>query len=200
MKYERLRIGSLVFLSALMAMTALAESPSTDAEAAGGPPGADADYRIGVADVLKVVVWGEPQLSLSVAVRPDGKVTVPLVNDVAVAGRTPEEVRGILTEALRAFVRDPNVTVIVEQINSFRVYFLGEVKSQGPLQFYRPVRILQAISSAGGLTEFSKKSITLLREENGQEKRYEIDYKRLLAGDRSQENIHLRPGDTLLVR
>ena len=105
-----------------------------------------------------------------------------------------------ITSKLGDFVRDPNVTVIVEEINSFRVYFLGEVQTPGALLFYRPIRVLQAISMAGGPTEFSKGGVTVLREEYGVEKRIQIDYKKLLTGAPGQENIYLKPGDTVIFK
>ena len=95
---------------------------------------------------------------------------------------------------------NPNVSVIVDEINSYTVYFLGEVGNQGPLRFYRPTRLLQALAAAGGLTEFSKKRITLLREQGGVERRFEIDYKQLISGAPGQENLFLLSGDTLLVQ
>ena len=113
---------------------------------------------------------------------------------------TPLEVRDLLNKELTVYVRDPNVTVIVDQINSFRVYFIGEINGQGAYNFYRPTRLLQAVAAAGGPTEFAKKEISLLREEDGVEKRTRVDYKRLLAGDPAHENFFLRPGDTLLFR
>ncbi len=147
-------------------------------------------YRIGIQDVLGLVVWNEPALTLDLRVRPDGKISVPLLNDVHVDGMTPEELAAKLTQELSAFVTAPNVTVIVRQINSYNVYFLGEVSTQGVLGFYRPTRILQGIATAGGLTPFSKKEIILLREVGGVEKRFRIDYKKLIAGDPAQENLY----------
>jgi len=160
----------------------------------------DEAYRIGIEDVVRVSVWGEGNLDISQKVRPDGMITVPLVNDVKVAGLTTAQVRETVSEKLKDYLRDPNVTVMIEEINSFRIYLLGEVNQQGPLQFYRPTRLLQAVAQAGGLTPFSKKTITILREEFGAEKRIEVDYKKLWAGDPSQENILLKPGDTLLFK
>ncbi|HXV77673.1 MAG TPA: polysaccharide biosynthesis/export family protein [Candidatus Polarisedimenticolaceae bacterium] len=168
---------------------------ATEEESAGDP-----SYVIGVEDVLSVVTWGEPELSMSVKVRPDGRITLPLVNEVRVAGATPGEVRERIISVMGQYIRDPNVTVIVEEINNFRVFFLGEINTQGPLQFYRPTRLLQAISTAGGLTEFSSKKITILREEFGVEKRIEVDYKKLWSGDPGQENVYVKPGDTILVK
>ncbi len=155
-------------------------------------------YRIGIRDVLGLVVWNEPKLTLDLQVRPDGMITVPLLNDIHVEGMAPEELAAKLTQELSVFVNAPSVTVIVRQINSYNVYFLGEVSNQGVLAFYRPTRILQAIATAGGLTPFSKKEITLLREVGGVEKRFRIDYKKLIAGDPAQENLYLLANDTLL--
>lgn len=162
------------------------------------PESGNQGYTIGIEDVLLVSVWGEAELSLSVPVRPDGKISVPLVQDITVVGLSPEQVRDRITERLSKFIREPNVTVIVQQINSFRVYFLGEINNQGALQFQRPIRLLQAVAASGGLTEFARKEVWLLREQQGVEKRVRIDYKKLLAGDPAQENIWLQPGDTLL--
>jgi len=169
---------------------------------AGSPGFAQDDtvFRIGVEDVLTVIVRGEDELSRTVKVLPDGQITLPLVNEIRVAGLTPEEAREAIVGALKDYVRGPNVTVIVEEINNFRVYFLGEVMNQGTLQFYRPTRLLQAVAAAGGLTEFSKKDITIIREELGAERRIEVDYKKLWAGEPGQENLLLKPGDTLLFK
>jgi polysaccharide export outer membrane protein len=186
---------TLWLVPALAAFAAFAaESPETDPA-----PVVEEDYVIGPEDVLQVVVWGEPDLSLSLKVRPDGKITVPLINDIRVVGLTPMEVRDVIAERLREFIRDPNVTVIVDQINSFRVFFIGEVASQGAISFTRAPTLLQAIAEAGGLTEFAKKEIVLLRRQDGVEKRFVVNYKQLLAGDPRQENLELRPGDTLIV-
>ena len=156
------------------------------------------EYRIGPEDVLGVVVWDEPNHTMDVQVRPDGKITLPLLNDIHVAGMTPEELRVKLTKAHSEHMVEPTVTVIVREFNSFKVYFLGQVTAQGVQNFKRQTRLLQAIASAGGPSQFSNKRITLLREMGGIEKRYEIDYKKLLSGDPAQENLLLQPGDTLL--
>ena len=156
------------------------------------------EYRIGPEDVLGVVVWDEPNHTMDVQVRPDGKITLPLLNDIHVAGMTPEELRVKLTKAHSEHMVEPTVTVIVREFNSFKVYFLGHVTAQGVQNFKRQTRLLQAIASAGGPSQFSNKRITLLREMGGIEKRYEIDYKKLLSGDPAQENLLLQPGDTLL--
>ncbi|MDH3628285.1 MAG: polysaccharide biosynthesis/export family protein [Acidobacteriota bacterium] len=156
------------------------------------------DFQVGIEDVLRIFVYEEPDLSLSVRVRPDGKITVPLINDLHVAGRTPEEIRLQILERLKEFITVPVVTVIVEQINSYRVFFLGEINAQGARQFYSPTRILQGIATAGGLSEFANKKIVLVRERNGGEVRIPVDYKKLVAGDAAQENLFLQPDDMLL--
>jgi len=158
-----------------------------------------ADYRIGIEDVLRVTVWGEPNLDTRVRVRPDGKISLPLTNEIVVEGLTPEEIRREVATRLAKLIRDPTVSVIVEEINSFRVYVLGEVAHQGAMTFSRPIRLLQALASAGGLTPYSKKEIVLLRDVGGTEQRLRIDYARLLAGHPGTANLYLRPGDTILV-
>jgi polysaccharide export outer membrane protein len=186
----------------LCLLTLLLATPLAAQDLAAAAKSADQaldEYRIGIEDVLRVAVWGEPGLSIeALKVRPDGKITVPLVNDIHVVGLTPLEVKELITGKLGEFIREPNVTVIVQQINSFRIYFLGEVTTQGAINFTRPPRLLQAVAAAGGLTQFSKKEIVLLRQQGGVEKRYPINYKQLLAGDPRQENLWLQPGDTLL--
>jgi polysaccharide export outer membrane protein len=157
------------------------------------------NYDIGIEDVLRVVVWNEPDLTVDVAVRPDGKITLPLIDDVDVKGRSPLEVRDMITERLSRFIREPSVTVIVAEINSFRIFILGEVNTQGMLTFRRPTRLLQALASAGGLTQYSKKEALLLRDQYGVEKRVQINLKHLLAGDAKTENLLLLPNDTLIV-
>jgi len=157
------------------------------------------DYTIGLEDVLHVSVWGETGLDLVVRVRPDGKITVPLVNDLYVEGLSAEQVRQLLEERLRQYIRDPNVTVIVDEINSFRVYVLGEVNQQGVLHFNQPTKLLQAIAAAGGLTQFSKKEIVVLREQDGVEHRIKVDYKALVSGELNQSDLYIRPGDIVVV-
>jgi polysaccharide export outer membrane protein len=172
-------------------------SPVFAEEADRTPAAASDDYRIGIEDVLAISVWDEPDLNMSVRVRPDGKITFPLVNDFEVENLTPSQVRDEIARRLSEFVRVPNVTVIVEEINSFKVYILGEVQSQGAFSFQRPTRLLPALANAGGFTEFSKKQITLFRDRGEAQERIMINYKRLVAGE--EANPFLQPGDTLVV-
>ena len=156
-------------------------------------------YLIGIEDQLRVSVWGEPDLSMSVWVRSDGKITLPLVNDVRVVGMTPDDVRKEISSLLSTYVNDPNVTVIVEEINSFKVYFLGDgIATQGIQSFRKPTRLLQAIAAAGGFADFAKKNITIFRELGGGEVRINVDFKQILGGS-AGANLFLKPGDTLIV-
>ena len=180
----------------LMFALALSAIPASHAQDRRALPSAGPEYTIGIEDELRVVVWGESDLSLSVKVRPDGKITVPLVNDIDVVGMTSSQVRDVIAKELARYIREPSVTVIVEAIRSYRIYFIGELRRQGALNFYQPTRLLQGIAAAGGKTDYANK-IVILREENGEEKRIELDYKKVANG--TDENIHLRPGDTVIL-
>jgi polysaccharide export outer membrane protein len=164
------------------------------------PPPTVAEYVIGVADRLKVSVWREDEVSLEVSVRPDGKITVPLVGDVQAAGRTASEIARQLTTALAKYIKEPVVTVIVTEVNSFKVYVIGEVNRQGELLLRKQTRLLQALAMAGGLTQFADKdNIVLVREEGGRESRRRIEYRNLVREEGSADNVHLKPGDTIIV-
>jgi len=191
--------ASMRWLAAVSGILLAAGTAFAVAPAEPEPPAPSPDYTIGVEDVLFVSVWGEKDLSVSVTVRPDGKITLPLVNDIQVRDLTPDQVRQLVASRLAGFIKDPNVSVAVQQINSFRVFVLGEVNKQGPVNFNRPTRLLQALAAAGGFTNFAKKRITLIREAGGTETRVRFDYKRLVAAEGSQENAYLKPGDTLVV-
>ena len=158
------------------------------------------EFRIGIEDQLLVYVWGEADLSMSVRVRPDGRITLPLVNDVQVAGMTPDDVRKEIASKLSSYIKDPNVTVIVEEINSFKVYILGSgIGSQGIQNFSEPTRLLQAIAAAGGFAEFAKKKIKIFRRRGAGEVRIDVDFKQILENGIGDANLFLEPGDTLIV-
>ncbi|RMG43687.1 MAG: hypothetical protein D6718_11600 [Acidobacteria bacterium] len=188
-----MRLGAVIVVAAGLITAVPAAGPDE------GSSTARAAYEVGVEDVLHVSVWGEPAIDLSVPVRPDGKISLPLVNDIEAAGRTVEEIRQAIAEELARFIREPAVTVVVEQINSFRVYILGEVNSQGVYTFRRPTRLLQALAAAGGLTRFSKQKVIVAREAYGTPQLLEIDCRKLLRGEDMKSNIFLMPGDTVLV-
>lgn len=160
----------------------------------------DPAYVIGEEDVLNINVWKEPEVSRTVPVRPDGKISLPLINDVQAAGLTPAQLGMAITEKLRKFMADPQVTVIVTQINSRRVYIMGEVNRPGAFPMLPNMTVLQALSSAGGFTQFANlKGIYVLRSADGKQHRFPFSYKDVIKGQRAEQNIVLKPGDTIVV-
>jgi polysaccharide export outer membrane protein len=164
------------------------------------PSAQDPNYIIGAQDVLDISVWKEPELTRTIPVRPDGRISMPLLNDVRAAGLTPNQLAAQITTSLKKFVTDPQVTVIVTQINSQRVYILGEVSRTGAYPLLPEMTVLQALSSAGGFTQFAnRKKIYMFRVENGRQVKYPFDYKAVIDGKRPDENVVLRAGDTIVV-
>ena len=194
----RARLGRLIVVAVVVACLAPTAGLAQPSEASSA--GSVVEYVIGVEDVLDIVVWREEDTTLEVIVRPDGKITVPLVGDVQAAGRTASEIAAELTESLSRYIKEPLVAVIVSQINSFRVYVIGEVNAQGVLELRQRTRLLQALALAKGLTEFADKSdIVLSREENGRIERLQFDYKKLVKDENASDNIYVKPGDTIIV-
>jgi polysaccharide export outer membrane protein len=160
----------------------------------------DPSYVIGSQDMLDVSVWREPDFSRTVPVRPDGKISLPLLNDMQAAGLTPSQLAAELTKSLNKFVTNPQVTIIVTQINSQRFYILGEAARPGASTLIPEMTILQALSNAGGFTPYANsKKIYLLREENGKQQKLSFNYKDVVAGKRTEQNIVLKNGDTIVV-
>jgi polysaccharide biosynthesis/export protein len=157
-------------------------------------------YVIGASDVLNVTVWREPTLSGSILVRPDGMITMPLLGDVQASGQSPQQLSDQIALRLKKFYQDPKVSVIVTQIHSKMVFLLGEVNKKGPVEMTSGMTLLEAISSAGGLTDFANaKRIYILRnQEKGSQLRIPVKYKNALKGD-SSSNLPLKPGDTIVV-
>ena len=163
-----------------------------------GPVLAPLGYRIGVDDELAIAVWHEPEFSQAVVVRPDGMITLPLLNDIQVAGLTPEEMQVLLTEKLKAVVNEPQVTVSVKAIKSRKAFVVGNIAKQGAYPLTGRLTVLELIVEAGGLTPFAKgKAIYVLRKENGKETRLPFNYKKALSGKGS--NPELLPGDIVVV-
>jgi len=159
------------------------------------------DYVIGAEDVLNVVFWSAKELSAEVLVRPDGKISLPILNDLSAAGMTPEQLAAAIAKAATKFVRDPSATVIVKAVNSRKVYVVGEVARPGPFPLGSEMNVLQAIGEAGGFLEHAKKGdVVIVRRENGQERRYKFNYNDVVRGKNLAQNIRLLPGDTILVR
>ena len=160
----------------------------------------DASYRIGPQDVLRIDVWKETEISRSVPVRPDGKISLPLLNDVQASGLTAMELSNNITEGLKKFINNPQVTVSVTEINSRRVYVSGEVTRPGAYPLLPNMTVLQALTSAGGFTQFARTNkIYVLRTEGGKQVKHPFNYKEVVNGKRPEDNIALQPGDLIMV-
>src|SRR5260370_34253103 len=160
----------------------------------------DPAYKIGAQDVLKIDVWREDQLTRMVPVRPDGKITLPLLNDIQAVGLTPMELAGAIRDELKKFITNPQVTVSVSEINSRRIYVNGEVNKSGAYQMLPHMTILQALSGSGGFTAFAKiKNIYILRMVNGKPVKIPFNYKEAVTGKHPEQNVELEPGDVIVV-
>jgi polysaccharide biosynthesis/export protein len=160
----------------------------------------DPNYAIGPEDELYVNVWKEPDISRTVPVRPDGKISLPLLNDVQASGLTPMQLGSEIKERLKKFISEPQVTIIITKINSQRVFLVGEVTRAGAYPLLANMNVLQALSSAGGFTQFANlKKIHVLRMENGKQISLPFRYKDVASGHHPEQNISLRPGDTIVV-
>lgn len=200
MTTERRRHGSVwIALAAILVAAPAASQQPQQEDPARGATAATADYVVGVEDALSITVWKEPDLTKAVTVRPDGKISFPLVGDLQAAGKTPRQLSQALTESLARFIKEPIVTVTVDQINNFKVYVIGEVGAQGELTLKRRTRLLQLIAMAGGLSPYASKNLVVVRDEGGREVRTEIDYRKVISGERPELNIYLKPGDTIIV-
>jgi len=157
-------------------------------------------YVIGPEDVLYIHVWREDALSRTVPVRMDGNISLPLIHEIKAAGSTPLQLEAAITERLKGFYENPNVSVTVMETNSFKVYISGEVMKPGVYRLREETTILQIIPTAGGFTDWAKqRKILIIRKENGKEKRLIVDYKKAMKGDDPNSNIVLKPGDTIIV-
>jgi len=198
--------GALLLVFGAVASNGQAQNPAPDATKPAAPamssPVAanDPDYKIGPQDVLIINVWKEPDVSREVPVRPDGKISLPLLNDVEAAGLTPMRLANSLTESLKKFISGPQVTVIVKEINSRRVYVIGEVVRAGTFPLLPKMTVLQIVSSCGGFTQFANpKKIYVLRTKDGKQTKIPFNYKEVVSGKNPEQNIELQPGDTIVV-
>ena len=175
-------------------------SDTNASDAAHVPATTDPNYQIGVQDVLDISVWKEPDVSRMVPVRPDGKISLPLLNDIQAAGLTPAQLTQEITSGLTKYMTNPQVTVIVNQINSQRFYIVGSVSRAGAYLLLPGMTVLQALSNAGGFSEFANlKKIYVLRKENGKEEKLPFNYKDVSAGKHTEQNIVVQAGDTIFV-
>jgi len=165
------------------------------------PPPAVApdDYVIGADDMLHISVWKEPDLTTTLPVRPDGKISMPLVNDLQAAGMTPMQLGEAITDKLKKYIADPRVTVVVTQMNSRRVFATGEVTHPGAMSLLPNMTVLQALANAGFTPFANLKGIYVLRTVNGKQVTIPVKYKELIRGKNPQQNIVLQPGDTVVV-
>jgi polysaccharide export outer membrane protein len=202
------RLPAIAGVGLVLSLTAEAQ---TRPPAAGSPANAaapatavkadvPADYVIGPEDVLYISVWREPDMSAEAVVRPDGKITLPVLNEIVAEGLTPEKLRGVITDAAKTYVTDPNVSVVVRQIRSRRVFVSGNVARTGLYPLNGPTTVVQLIATAGGLLEYAKKEeIVIVRVQDGKTVTMPFNYSDILKRKNLQQNIELRPGDTVLV-
>jgi polysaccharide export outer membrane protein len=173
-------------------------APQTTSSAAARRPWHEQDYRLGAGDKIRVEVYGEPQLSQSLQVRPDGKITIPLIGDIVATNRTSLELTEVIAAALKEYVTNPVVTVILQEAVAAQVHIVGEVARPGPLVMQGPLTVLQALSQAGGPGEFAKtRDIRILRRTGTATTSIPFDYKAALKGQ--VEPMFLEPGDTIVV-
>jgi polysaccharide export outer membrane protein len=157
-------------------------------------------YMIGPEDVLSIHVWKEEALSRTVPVRMDGKISLPLIDDVQAAGYTARQLKEVLTKRLKEFIDNPNVSVTVVEANSFKVFISGQVRSPGVYRLRSETSLLQFIPMVGGFTDWAnQKKILIIRKEDGKEKRITVNYKKIIKGDSPESNIILKAGDTIIV-
>ena len=158
------------------------------------------DYVIGPDDVLSVVFWRDKDMSAEVVVRPDGRITLPLINEIEAAGLTPQQLRERVENAAQQFVSDATATVVLKQINSRKVFITGAVEHPGSYPLNTPTTVLQIIATAGGLKEYAdSKHIVVMRAEGKVQATYFFDYKSVTNHKKLSENIFLLPGDTVVV-
>jgi polysaccharide export outer membrane protein len=173
---------------------------SKGAQTASGQIATPNDFVVGASDVLNINVWKEPEISQSVVVRPDGKISLPLIGEVLVSGLTPAQTQTLLANKLQSILTNPQVTVTVTEIRSRVVSITGEVVKPGAYPLLVPTTVLQLITSAGGLGQFAnKKGIFVLRMVDGKQQRFPFNYSHVIKGEKPEQNILLHPGDTVVV-
>jgi polysaccharide export outer membrane protein len=182
------------------AQEAPAAGPASGKEAAAARTAVDppAGFVIGPEDVLSIVFWRDKEMTTQVTVRPDGKISLPLLDEVQAAGLTPADLRAHLVHESKRFFGNPNVTVVVNEINSRKVFITGQVVKPGPYVITAPTTVLQLIAMAGGLKDFAdSKNIMIVRQESARTSSYPFNYKDIRRNLR--QNIELKPGDTVVV-
>jgi polysaccharide biosynthesis/export protein len=210
MSFDKTTAGIALFASILGLAGARAQSPAanlkppdnsrTSDSSKAAPTASPSKYLVGESDVLHINVWKEPEVTQTVVVRTDGNISLPLINEIKVAGMTPLQIQGTIAERLRAFLTNPQVTVTVAEIHSKRAFITGEVARPGGYSLNAETTVLQLIAQAGGLTPFAKRdNIIILRLENGRQQRLPFNYKQVVQGKNADQNFALHPGDTVVV-
>ena len=200
MKDLSIRAGSVAVLCAVLGASVAACDLSRAAAQIVTRPLTPPGYVIGTDDLLTVTFW-QDRIPMDVVVRPDGKISMPLLNDLQAAGYTPEQLAGTLEEVAAKFITEPQATVVVKESRSRRVFVLGEVGTPGMVPLNGEMNVLQLIAVGGGLREYAdRKNIVIIRTENGMEKRFKFNYNDVLNGKKVEQNILLQPGDTVVVR
>jgi polysaccharide export outer membrane protein len=190
---------AVVLVMGMLATGLLAQSSPDKATEGGAASVAGPDYMIGADDTLHISVWKEPDLTTTLPVRPDGKISLPLLNDVDAAGFTPMQLADTITTKLKKYIADPRVTVVVTAMTSRRIFVTGEVTHSGAVPLLPNMTVLQALATAG-FTQFANlKGIYVLRTENGKQIKLPFNYKQVIKGRNPQENIMLKRGDTVVV-
>ena len=202
-----LMIGFTALLALLMILGFAPSSNSQGAketlsqgQAQSGWMSVSESYLIGPDDLLFIHVWGEEALSRTIPVRMDGKITMPLIDDVQATGLTTRQLKELLITRLKEFVESPNVTVMVVEANSYKVYVSGQVRTPGVYRLRSETSLLEIIPMAGGFTDWAnQRKILIIRRENGREKRITVNYKKIVKGGVPDSDITLKPGDTVIV-
>lgn len=195
-----LAAGPVMAVTAQQPARAAAQAPPPSGGAATASP-LPSDYVIGAQDVLQIVFWRDADMSVdAVMVRPDGKISLPLLNEIQAAGLTPEQLHVKLKEAAAKYIEEPNVTVVVKEIHSRNVFITGNVARPGAYPLLTDINVLQLIALAGGLLDFAdEKNVVIIRTERGRQQHHPFNYKDVVKQKNAAQNIALKPGDTVVV-
>jgi len=201
--------ASVVVVAMALSTTLSAQTPAPSTAAPVAVPAPPAPkavtlplgYVIGPEDVLSIVYWRDKDMTVDVTVRPDGMISLPLLNDIQAAGLTPAELRERLTGESKRYLEDPTVTVVIKQMNSRKVFVVGEVGKPGPYLLTAPTTVLQLLATVGGLREYAdgKKIVIVRSGSDGKQTTFRFNYKDVLSGKNLRQNIELMPGDTVVV-
>lgn len=200
-KFKWIYFGWLVLILSLGCATAQGQGEKVAGKPAQPKAVADSSqYVIGPEDVLHIHVWKEDALSRTIPVRMDGKISLPLLDDIQAAGLTPLQLKEVINEKLTKFISNPTASVIVVEMNSFKVYVSGQIRAPGVYRLRSETTLIQLIAMAGGFTEWAdQKGILILRKEKGREQQITVNYKKALKGEVPSSQLVLRPGDTIIV-